>query len=83
VRLKPATRPKNITLHQARAAVKRYSRGQPMTDEHTSPGIASEAAKVIGMSDVEVAALALVRPDLIRSLAASALTQTRDHDDKA
>lgn len=47
-------------------------------DERTSKSIATLASEVLKMDDREVLALAMTRPRLIRSLAASALTQARD-----
>ena len=50
-----------------------------MTDEHTSPDLASKAARIITMTDTEVVAMAMIDPGLFRSLAATALTQAKDH----
>lgn len=47
-------------------------------NERTQPDIASEAARILAMSDEEIADLARCNPGTIRSVVASALTQTRD-----
>jgi hypothetical protein len=53
--------------------------GLAMADnEHTSAEIASMAAKVMALDDAEIQQLALTNPQLIRSIAASALTQAAD-----
>jgi hypothetical protein len=46
--------------------------------ETTSKDVASMAARIVGMSDALIRGLALRDPGAIRSVAASALTQTAD-----
>jgi hypothetical protein len=52
------------------------------TNEHTSTPIAQEAARILAMSDAEIMTLALAHPKIIRAIAASALTQAPNRDDR-
>lgn len=51
-----------------------------MTDrtEHTAPDIASHAARVLKMDDAQLLVLAANNPEILRRIAASALTQARN-----
>lgn len=46
-----------------------------MPDETTSPEIATHAGRIVSMDDAEIATLAITNPELLRRVAASALTQ--------
>lgn len=48
-----------------------------MADEQTSDRVATMAARIVGMSDALIRGLALREPDMIRAVAASALTQAK------
>ncbi len=48
-------------------------------NEHTSPELASTAAKVVRMNDAAIVGLAVRDPKVFRSMAASLLTQVRDN----
>lgn len=49
-----------------------------MTDEKTSPELATLAGRMLNMSDDEIVGFAAQHPASIRSLVASLLTQARD-----
>lgn len=49
-------------------------------NEHTSQSVASKASAVMLMSDDELVNLATKDPALLRSIAASVLTQAPDHE---
>ena len=52
------------------------------TQEKTSPKIASDAARIVRMGDGQLIAFATRFPARLRSVAASALTQTPDRPDR-
>lgn len=53
-----------------------------MADEKTSPEVAAIAARVVKMTDNELAAFAMVEPSSLRSMAGSVLTQAPDREDR-
>jgi hypothetical protein len=47
-------------------------------NEHTSSALSFEAARVMRMSDMDIVTLAIKEPRVLRSMAASLLTQAKD-----
>lgn len=67
-----ATQPLSLNGKQVQAVCARLA---GLADEKTSPEIASHAARVLKMDDAQVLTLAMQNPELLRRIAASALTQ--------